>query len=115
MDEGLLYTRLRYGVNLSQARPDLAIRHAHVPILLIHGTGDRETVPEHSERLAKANPSLTELWLVPGAGHTGAYATAPKEFEEKVLQWFGRARVNETAHIRSATTGSIRVARRAGK
>jgi uncharacterized protein len=94
VDEGLLYTRLRYRVDLSQARPDLAIRHAHAPILLIHGTGDRETIPEHSERLAQANSSFTELWLVPGAKHTGAYATAPREFEEKVLQWFRNPSAN---------------------
>ncbi len=113
--EGLLYTNLRYGVHLSDARPDLAIRHAHVPILLIHGTADHETSPEHSERLAKANPAFTELWLVPGAKHTGAYGTAPKEFEAKVLQWFGHAPASETTQVRSAVAGSIRAARRAGR
>jgi pimeloyl-ACP methyl ester carboxylesterase len=54
-------------------------------VLLIHGLGDRLTPPEHSKILAASNRRWTELWLVPGAGHTGAFATAPVEFENRVL------------------------------
>jgi dipeptidyl aminopeptidase/acylaminoacyl peptidase len=86
--EGVFYTYLRYRVNLSDARPDSAILHAHVPILLIHGLADNETSPEHSKHLAEANPAVIRLWLVPGAKHTGAYAAAPQEFEDNVLCWF---------------------------
>jgi pimeloyl-ACP methyl ester carboxylesterase len=86
--EGILYTYLRYGVNLSNARPDLAIAHARAPILLIHGLADNETSPEHSIQLAKSNPAITKLWLVPAAKHTGVYATTPAAFEQTVLQWF---------------------------
>jgi alpha-beta hydrolase superfamily lysophospholipase len=89
--EGILYTSLRYGVNLANARPDAAIAHAHIPILLIHGTADNETSPAQSMELAKINPRIVNLWLVPGAKHTGAYATAPRAFERKVLQWFEQA------------------------
>lgn len=89
--EGILYTRLRYGVNLASARPDQAVSHAHVPILLIHGLADNETSPENSMRIAGANPGVTTLWLVPGAKHTGAYASDPRVFEEKVIQWFAGA------------------------
>jgi dipeptidyl aminopeptidase/acylaminoacyl peptidase len=89
--ERLFYTYLRYRVNLFHARPDTAIRHAHVPILLIHGLADNETSPAHSKRLAGENPADTKLWLVPGANHTGAYAIAPREFEENVLRWFEQA------------------------
>jgi hypothetical protein len=89
--EALLYTYLRYRVDLRHARPDLAVKCAHVPILLIHGLADNETGPDHSRRLAKANPLFTRLWLVPGAKHTGAYATDPKAFQETVIQWFEAA------------------------
>ncbi|HTU43565.1 MAG TPA: prolyl oligopeptidase family serine peptidase [Bryobacteraceae bacterium] len=89
--EGVLYTRLRYGVDLGNARPDVAIRYAHVPILLIHGLADDETLPQNSERLLRANPKEVQLWLVPGAKHTGAYARAPRQFERRVLQWFAQA------------------------
>ena len=86
--EGMLYTRLRYSVDLGNARPDIAIRCGRVPILLIHGLSDNETSPIHSERLAKENPSYTRLWLVPGAKHTGVYATDPPAFEKRVLNEF---------------------------
>jgi len=89
--EGILYTYLRYGLNLAEARPDRAIAHAQVPILLIHGLADNETSPENSMRIARGNSAVTTLWLVPDAKHTGAYATGPKAFEQKVLQWFARA------------------------
>lgn len=89
--DGMLYTRLRYGVELGNARPDVAIRYTHVPILLIHGLADDETLPQNSERLLLANPGAVQLWLVPGAKHTGAYATAPRQFERRVLQWFAQA------------------------
>ena len=86
--EALVYTYVRYRVDLRNARPDLAIRCARVPILLIHGLADNETSPDHSKRLARANPAFTKLWLVPGANHTGAYAADPKAFQEHVLQWY---------------------------
>ena len=91
VDQGLLYTRLRYGVNLADARPDLAVEHTKVPILLIHGLADNKTSPVNSERIARENPADIQLWLVPGAKHTGAYATARREFEHHVLGWFAQA------------------------
>jgi uncharacterized protein len=89
--EGLLYTRVRYGVDLGSARPEAAVRRSEVPILLIHGLADNETPPQDSQRLVNANPNIVQLWLVPGAKHTGAYAAAPQEFERRVLQWFASA------------------------
>lgn len=88
--EAELYTYFRYGVDLRNARPDRAIRDARVPVLLIHGLDDRETIPDHSRRLHAANPRWTELWLVPGAKHTGAFAVAPALFQSRVLAWFAR-------------------------
>lgn len=88
--EGLLYTDLRYGLNLSRARPDLAVRHAHVPTLLIYGLADSETSPEHSRRLAQANPTFTKLWLVPGARHTRQF---PKSLKKKFFSGFMRRSV----------------------
>ena len=94
--EGLLYTRIRYGVDLGDARPDVAIRDTHVPILLIHGLADNETPPQNSEQLVRANPGAVHLWLVPGAKHTGAYARAPQEFERRVMQWFAQAQATSS-------------------
>lgn len=84
-----LYARMRYGVDLALASPLVALTKARTPILFIHGLDDTATPPWHSQVLAAANPTAV-LWLVPGAGHCGAFATSPKEFREHVLSWFGR-------------------------
>jgi fermentation-respiration switch protein FrsA (DUF1100 family) len=85
--EGILYIRVRYGVDLSTASPEIAVRQVQIPILLIHGAADSKTSPHHSEEIAQANPQHIKLWIVPGAKHVGAYAAAPREFEKQVLAW----------------------------
>lgn len=85
----LLYTLLAHHVALSQAQPALAVRDSRVPILLIHGKEDHETSPVQSEMIFQ-NAKCAQLWLVPHAGHTGAYAASPQQFESRVLDWFNR-------------------------
>ncbi len=82
-----LYTRIRYGVDLNQASPVTSIARTTVPVLLIHGLADINTPIEQSRRLARANPNAV-LWLVPGAGHVGAFAAAPQQFRERLRAWF---------------------------
>jgi fermentation-respiration switch protein FrsA (DUF1100 family) len=83
--EVLFYLRLRYGVDLQLARPIDAIKGTEIPILLIHGTGDYETPVHHSEELAAIRPGRIDLWLVPGAQHTGSCAVDAPEFERRVM------------------------------
>jgi hypothetical protein len=85
---GIEYVKLRYSVDLSEANTLTAVAGAHIPILLIHGLDDHLTDPANSLAMAEANPQWVRLWLVPGAGHTSAYKTAPAEFERRVLNWF---------------------------
>lgn len=83
-----LYSRLRYGRDLMKANPLDALRKSRLPVLLIHGTADTNLLPVNSAQLARAAPGHVQLWLVPGAQHTGAYATQPEEFERRVVGWF---------------------------
>ena len=85
---GFLYARLRYGLDFRAASAEAAITRSATPVLLIHGLNDTQTPPEHSRILASRNPRNAVLWLVPGAGHTGAFGTAPREFEARVLGFF---------------------------
>ncbi len=85
---GRWYTRIVYGFDLADASPLKAVARIKTPVLLIHGTADNETPADHSQRLAAANPKWAQLWLVDGAGHTGAYARDPQRFEHRVLAWF---------------------------
>jgi dipeptidyl aminopeptidase/acylaminoacyl peptidase len=84
----VLYARLRYGIDLMQPSPLDALERSRVPVLLIHGDEDRNVSPRHSMILARAAPDHVQLWLVPGAAHTGAWAAAHQEFESRVLKWF---------------------------
>jgi pimeloyl-ACP methyl ester carboxylesterase len=85
----VVYARLRYGVDLLQPSPLEAVRSSKVPVLLIHGEVDRSIAAWHSQRIANAAPNHVELWLVPHAGHTMAWAVAHQEFESRLLGWFG--------------------------
>ena len=88
VEAGLLYARLRYGVDLSRANPEDAIAGTQVPVLLIHGAADRNIPPQNSEELHARNPAHTVLWEVPRAGHCGAVNAEPEEFNRRVLRWF---------------------------
>src|SRR5262245_38009598 len=83
------YARLRYGIDLLAPSPLDGIRNSRVPVLLIHGKDDQSISPRHSVILAGAAPDRVQLWLVPNAGHTMAWAAAHQEFEARILAWFG--------------------------
>lgn len=84
---GILWTRLRYGIDLRASSATDGVRHSKTPILLAHGLADYLTSPDNSRVLASANPALTQLWLVPGAAHANLWAKAKREFEERTLAW----------------------------
>jgi dipeptidyl aminopeptidase/acylaminoacyl peptidase len=85
---GFLYTRLVHGVDLRQASPAAAVRTTRVPILLIHGTRDVNIPLGQSVALHALNPTVTTLWIVPGARHVSALGAAPEQYLRNVIQWF---------------------------
>jgi uncharacterized protein len=84
----LAWVRAADHVDLAEASPLEAIRESHVPTLLIAGTADDNIPMRHSQELARAGASHTELWIVQGARHTGAASANPAEFERRVTSWF---------------------------
>lgn len=84
---GLLYARFRYNVDLQSASPENSVARTRVPILLIHGLADTNLPPRHSEAMKARNPAIV-LWEPAGAEHCGASATAPAEYETRVIGWF---------------------------
>jgi hypothetical protein len=69
LDAALLYTRLRFGLDLAAISPRLALTRSRTPVLLFHGTEDVNLRIEHSRRTHAASPATTHLWEVPGADH----------------------------------------------
>jgi len=87
IEVGLLWAQMRYDQPLGKIAPKQSVENVRIPILLIHGDHDTNIPPEHSREIAAHNLNIA-VWIVPGAGHTGAYKTAPAEFEQKVLSVF---------------------------
>jgi uncharacterized protein len=85
-----LYTRLRYGVDLSLASPESGYRNSRTPVLLIHGDADVNIPADHSRQLFQARPVHSELWIVPNANHFDNWKMAGPAYEERVLGWFRR-------------------------
>ena len=57
------------------------------PVLVIYGSKE---LPQDSERRALIRAALpaSELWVVEGAAHTGAYTTSPETYLQKVGAFF---------------------------
>jgi pimeloyl-ACP methyl ester carboxylesterase len=54
---------------VDEVSPVTAAAQLSIPVLLIHGAEDRETVPAHSERVHQALKGKKRLVLLPKAGH----------------------------------------------
>ena len=70
-----------------------SVKHAVVPIQIIHGEDDRFVPTYMSEPMAKANPALVTRFTFPNAGHglsyledTPRYQQLTKAFIERCLQ-----------------------------
>lgn len=86
-----LGARLLLGVDVRQAAPMEAVRQLRTPLLLIHGDADSQIPVIHTREIAaNADPSLTDLWIVPGADHGFAHAQEGARYEARVLQFFLR-------------------------
>lgn len=87
-----------YGIDISDVSPARAIARSDTPVLVIHGSEDGVVPVEHARLLGRAiGASFDEIetgeesvWIVPGAGHSGAYKTQPKTYIDKVTAFFER-------------------------
>ena len=81
-----LMTSAHQPPQLRQSIVDAAPR----PVMII--VGAEEPVEVTSGRhFQAAAPDRVELWVVPHSGHTQGYATAPREWEQRVTGFLDRA------------------------
>lgn len=103
IETGLVYTRWKYGVDLSGDEPDRAVANSRVPVLLIHGLKDNNLPARHSEMILARNhgrnPNVS-LWEPVLAGHCGAANAEPLEFEQRVIGWFEDHRLHPPPQAR---------------
>jgi fermentation-respiration switch protein FrsA (DUF1100 family) len=58
------------------------------PLFLIHGDADKVIPSWMSEKMFERAGEPKSLWIVPGAGHLGCRASAGKEYEDRVSDFF---------------------------
>src|SRR4051794_38718808 len=85
---GMLYARVRYGLDLRHASPSEVLCNSRVPVLLIHGTADTNIPIRHSRQLHALYPATTELWEVAGAEHVESVSRAPEAYARRVTEFF---------------------------
>jgi fermentation-respiration switch protein FrsA (DUF1100 family) len=70
---------------------DLSARISPTPILFIYAVPGQGGEAELTETFYAAAREPKELWLVPGAGHTGGIEARPEEYERRVVGFFDDA------------------------
>jgi dipeptidyl aminopeptidase/acylaminoacyl peptidase len=85
-----------YGIDMTEISPARAIPRSDTPVLVIHGEDDSVIPVEHARLLGRAiGASCDEIddgnesvWIVPEAGHTGAFRTQPKAYITRLVKFY---------------------------
>ena len=89
----LLYTTsalsgMKLGWRFGEASSIDALRHATVPVLMIHGSADDFVPTAMVYRLNDAyHGPAHSMWVVPGVDHARSFSTFPQEYASRVEQF----------------------------
>jgi len=72
------------GISPSKLRPIDRIASWRTPVMIVHGTEDRQTTWAEARRLFVAATPPKDLLAVPGAGHVDLYAIDTSAYERRV-------------------------------
>jgi uncharacterized protein len=75
---------------VSEVSPHVSAQSLKCPVFLIHGDADRKIGVHHSRQIFAAAAEPKELWICEGAGHLETYLKDPQEYQNRVLDFFGR-------------------------
>jgi len=98
IEVGLLYARIRYGLDLTLVSPETAVAASHVPVLLIHGSKDVNT-PRGTRSLSRrAIPmggiAVDRAWC---RAYGSLKRPSPKSFSGACLSGFNLAAKGRSA------------------
>ncbi|GAC1617000.1 MAG: hypothetical protein NVS9B13_03140 [Candidatus Acidiferrum sp.] len=82
------------GFPAAEVSPEKAVASRNFPVLLICDTADTTLPCRHTEKLFAAAIGPKQIWVVPGAFHTGALGFQPLEFQRRVLSFFSSVVAN---------------------
>lgn len=81
---------MRLGVSAEELRPLDKMPNVKIPVQFIVGENDHHTTLEESKQLFEAANQPKEMWIVPKAEHGDLYKVSPKDYEQKMLQFFDK-------------------------
>lgn len=88
---GNLMTKLKSGFTYDEIEPYKAVENITTPVMLIHGTNDKKTDPEGSERIYNSIPhDKKELWLINGFDHCEADDKIPDEYFNRIYTFIDK-------------------------
>ncbi len=97
-----LAARLWGGFRLRAASPVDAVRHAAIPILLIHGEEDRFVPCAMSAEIADAAPALCRRETFPQAGHGISFLADRARYVAVIDDFLAACGIHETFHAKQA-------------
>jgi fermentation-respiration switch protein FrsA (DUF1100 family) len=81
--------KFRLGVDAEALRPIDHVSKLATPKLFIVGAEDQHTTLKESQQMYSAALEPKEMWIVEGARHVDLYQVRSREYEQRVLGFFG--------------------------
>jgi fermentation-respiration switch protein FrsA (DUF1100 family) len=84
-------TEVRLGGRVDEIQPLRSIaRLGQRPVFIIDHLDDQLIPVDSGRRLYEAAPGPKELWLVEGAGHSGAWTAHAEDYRDRVLDFYAK-------------------------
>jgi len=83
----VFYAKLFLGINIYKISAVESVKTLETPILFIHGDKDSQIPVEHS-KILNENALNSTLWIIKDADHGQSFAVNPKEYQQKVTDFF---------------------------
>jgi uncharacterized protein len=80
----------RLGISANALRPIDRVGSIHIPKLFIAGSADQYTTLEESRQMFALAVEPKAMWVVSGATHEDLCRFAGKEYEQRILEFFGQ-------------------------
>ncbi len=84
---GRLLAKLLFDIDVGELAPEAAVQSLPYPILVVHGEADSRVPVAQGSRVHGAAHPDSDIWLLPGIGHTDAFPTHPDEYIQRVADY----------------------------
>ena len=86
----ILGAKIFGGFDVRETSAEEAVRHAKIPIIIIHGADDNFVPAAMSESIANANPDMITRYTFPGADHALSYMVDTPRYRKLVSDFMSK-------------------------